>query len=481
MKRGEFEESACLSILSSFFISRPDTKAQVMRDPESKAGGRVRSPRTPRRYSLVPRGVLLAVILLAGFVVALIQQDGSTTTEAVARAGQETDLRPVAEPTDATPDSARQAVKATDQVEGQPRDDVRSNGAPPISDVAIGKSFTVDDARAYVYTVRMGEFWSLIADRFDMTAGPLREANLELWQSRADRLQPGDQLRIPGFSADDMISPILYTVEDGDSWNTIADTFSVTFLNLLLDNFELWTQRGINIRAGDEITVTYLPPELTGSSPISESTVAPLALDPSSGASGDSKSSAEAMSNPPGTYVVQAGDTWESVAAMTGIDMLALKEVNPDFSEKALQPGDVLRISWVLHVALMIRKAERRGVRSAADLAALSEEELVALVVRGMAVYREQYCGVCHQLEGAGTRGIFGPSHGGMRSLAAARLQDPAYNGAATDVYTYLYESIIEPDIYYVEGFALSLHRMPTYRHIPEDDLEALIVFLAEQ
>ena len=187
------------------------------------------------------------------------------------------------------------------------------------------------------------------------------------------------------------------------------------------------------------------------------------------------------MSNPPGTYVVQAGDTWESVAAMTGIDMLALKEVNPDFSEKALQPGDVLRISWVLQVALMIRKAERRGVRSAADLAALSEEELVALVVRGMAVYREQYCGVCHQLESAATRGIFGPSHGGMRSLAAARLQDPAYNGAATDVYTYLYESIIEPDIYYVEGFALSLHRMPTYRHIPEDDLEALIVFLAEQ
>ena len=138
---------------------------------------------------------------------------------------------------------------------------------------------------------------------------------------------------------------------------------------------------------------------------------------------------------------------------MTGINLLALKEVNPDFREKILQPGDVLRISWILHVALMFRQAERRGLRSATDLAALAQEELAALAARGQAVYKEQYCGVCHQLNSAGIRGIFGPSHDGMRSLAAARLQDPAYNGAATDVYTYLYESIIKPEIYYVEGF----------------------------
>ena len=178
---------------------------------------------------------------------------------------------------------------------------------------------------------------------------------------------------------------------------------------------------------------------------------------------------------------MQPGDTWESVAAETGIDMIALKEVNQEHSEQALQPGDVLRISWILHVSVAFRRAERRGVRSASDLGSLSEEELAALAARGLSVYKEQYCGICHQLDSASTKGIFGPSHNGMSSLAAARLQDPAYNGAATDVHTYLYESIIEPDAYYVEGFALSPHRMPTYRHIPEDDLEALIVFLAEQ
>ena len=129
----------------------------------------------------------------------------------------------------------------------------------------------------------------------------------------------------------------------------------------------------------------------------------------------------------------------------------------------------------------MIRQSERRGVRSAADLGNLSEEELATLAARGLSVYKEQYCGVCHQLDSAGTRGIFGPPHNDMGELAAARLEDSAYDGAAADVYAYLYESIIEPEIYHVEGFALSPHRMPSYQHIPEEDLEALIVFLADQ
>ena len=452
-----------------------------MRNPESDSGGKASFPRTGGRYSLLPRGLLLAAILLAGFMLYRIQQEGSATAEAVTRAEQETGLRPAAEPTEATPDSARQAVKATPQVEDRTGEDARSDSGPPISDVGMAKLFTVDDAGAYVYTVRTGEYWSLIAHRFDLAAQPLREANMELWQLRQDSLQPGDQLTVPGLSADDMIPAILYTIEEGDSWYTIADRFSVTYLDLLLDNFELWTRRGIHIQAGDGIIVTHLPPGLTGNSTFSASTAAPFALDPSAKASGDSKGAAGAAADPPGTYVVQPGDTWEAVAAMTGINLLALKEVNPDFREKILQPGDVLRISWILHVALMFRQAERRGLRSATDLAALTQEELAALAARGQAVYKEQYCGVCHQLNSAGTRGIFGPSHEGMRSLAAARLQDPAYNGAATDVYTYLYESIIEPEIYYVEGFALSPHPMPTYRHIPEDELEALVVFLAEE
>ena len=158
-----------------------------------------------------------------------------------------------------------------------------------------------------------------------------------------------------------------------------------------------------------------------------------------------------------------------------------MKNVNQTLAERPLQPGDVVRVSWILHVALMLQKAEPRGAFSAADFADLPQEELDALSTRGLTVYKEQYCGVCHQLDTAGTRGIFGPSHDGMADLAAARIQDPAYTGAATDIYAYLYESIVEPDVHYVEGFALSQHRMPTYRHIPDEDLEALIVYLADQ
>ena len=460
-----------------------------MRNSENRQGVRTRYSSTGKRFSGLTRGLLLAAILVAGLMVYRVLQRGSAADEATALAKQETGLHPAAEPTEATPDSARQAVKAPVQAEDRTSDGVRSDAAPPSADIAIAKSFTVDDSRAYVYTVRMGEFWSLIANRFNLTSDLLRGANVELWQLRGDEIQPGDQLTIPGLSAAAMIPPTLYTVESGDSWYDIADMFSVTFLDLLLDNFELWAERGINIEAGDELKVTFLPPGLTRAAISSGSENAPLAMAPSSAAKKDGggplvterKDTAKAVSGSAGTYVVQPGDTWESVAAETGIDMIALKEVNQELSEQALQPGDVLRISWILHVSVTFHRAERRGVRSASDLGSLSEEELAALSARGLFVYKEQYCGICHQLDSASTKGIFGPSHNGMASLAAARLQDPAYNGAATDVHTYLYESIIEPDAYFVEGFALSPHRMPTYRHIPEDDLEALIVFLAEQ
>ena len=361
------------------------------------------------------------------------------------------------------------------------RSEVRSDSVLPAADADIAQSFTVDDARVYVYNVRMGEYWSLVANRFDMTAELLKEANVELWQLRGEEIRPGDQLAIPGLNADATVPPILYEIQANDSWEHIAEKFSVSYLDLLLDNFNLWALRGVDIRAGDEITVRYLPPELTEVGAARGWSDGPPILAPSYVAARDQKAAAGAASNSAGTYTVQPGDTWETVAAATSIRVEALKEVNREISEQALRPGDILRISWILHVALMIRQSERRGVRSAADLGNLSEEELATLAARGLSVYKEQYCGICHQLDGAGTRGMFGPSHNDMGGLAAARLEDPAYDGAATDVYAYLYESIIEPDIYFVEGFALSLHRMPSYQHIPEKDLEALIVFLADQ
>ncbi len=438
-----------------------------MRKSEREFAPYARPSRTDNRNNLIPRGVLSAIILIAIFFVNRVQQNGLTAKEPVARAHQETELSTDAEPTATPPDDFRQAVKATPQMEERTPAGARSGASPPVSDVGMARSFRVDDPRAYVYNVRIGEFWDLIAGRFDLNTDLLKTANLELWQLRGEQIQAGDQMVIPGLATADMIPPTLYTVGDGDSWEKIADAFSLSSLDLLIDNFDLWSQRGADIKSGDKITITHLPRALAKLAAAASDTPAIAAVEP--------------PSNEQGTYVVQPGDTWELIAAETGISVLALKNVNQTLAERPLQPGDVVRVSWILHVALMLQKAEPRGAFSAADFADLPQEELDALSTRGLTVYKEQYCGVCHQLDTAGTRGIFGPSHDGMADLAAARIQDPAYTGAATDIYAYLYESIVEPDVHYVEGFALSQHRMPTYRHIPDEDLEALIVYLADQ
>ncbi len=59
-------------------------------------------------------------------------------------------------------------------------------------------------------------------------------------------------------------------------------------------------------------------------------------------------------------------------------------------------------------------------------------------------------CSACHSL----TKGIdlAGPSLGGIVTKAEEHLASPDYNGKATDVRTYLHESIVDPSIYLVPG-----------------------------
>jgi len=99
---------------------------------------------------------------------------------------------------------------------------------------------------------------------------------------------------------------------------------------------------------------------------------------------------------------------------------------------------------------------------------------------QGLAVYRGQYCGICHQLDAAGTAGIFGPSHNGIGSTAAQRIQDPGYTGTATAA-EYIRESILNPAVYRVPGFEYSTHPMPAYTHLSEMDVDALVQFLLQQ
>ena len=102
-------------------------------------------------------------------------------------------------------------------------------------------------------------------------------------------------------------------------------------------------------------------------------------------------------------------------------------------------------------------------------------------VADGLLVYKDQYCGVCHQFGAAGTGGLFGPTHDGMGVTAAERIQDPGYAGAATTSAEYLRESIVDPQAYVVPGYEATSHSMPAYGYLSEQEIMALVQLLAGQ
>jgi len=102
-----------------------------------------------------------------------------------------------------------------------------------------------------------------------------------------------------------------------------------------------------------------------------------------------------------------------------------------------------------------------------------------ALIARGMEVYKEQSCGVCHTLTAVGTGGVFGPSHNGVGKRAEERIKDPNYHGKATTAQAYIRESILDPGAYRVPGFEHTRFAMPAYTGLSDDDLAALVAMLA--
>lgn len=107
--------------------------------------------------------------------------------------------------------------------------------------------------------------------------------------------------------------------------------------------------------------------------------------------------------------------------------------------------------------------------------------DTAALAAEGLQVYRSQYCGICHQLDAAATAGKFGPSHNGLAATAAQRLTDPGYSGTATTPADYIRESILDPQLYIVPGFANNQHPMPAYTHLTAEQVNALVQFLLQQ
>lgn len=104
-----------------------------------------------------------------------------------------------------------------------------------------------------------------------------------------------------------------------------------------------------------------------------------------------------------------------------------------------------------------------------------------AQVEHGLEVYKQQYCGLCHQFDAAATAGQFGPSHNGLGLTAEQRIHDPHYTGAATTAAEYIHESIIRPKAYLVTGYEHTAHHMPAYGHLSESDVDALVQLLLQQ
>lgn len=104
-----------------------------------------------------------------------------------------------------------------------------------------------------------------------------------------------------------------------------------------------------------------------------------------------------------------------------------------------------------------------------------------ALIAQGVEVYRSRYCGICHSLTVANTRGTFAPNHDHVATHAQEHLADPGYSGSATTVEAYLMESLLEPQRYFVPGYELSPHAMPTFSHLSDEELIALVAMLATQ
>jgi len=103
------------------------------------------------------------------------------------------------------------------------------------------------------------------------------------------------------------------------------------------------------------------------------------------------------------------------------------------------------------------------------------------LMEKGKEVYLAQYCGTCHALEYANTRGTFGPPHHQAGTNAKQRIMSDTYSGDATTAEEYLYESILDPYAYYTPSYETTNHHMPAYGHLPDSDIDALVYMLLNQ
>ncbi len=179
-----------------------------------------------------------------------------------------------------------------------------------IGQTLIIPSTSNDNTTTTTYTVQSGDtLWS-IASRFNISVNQLKNAN----NLTSDTLSVGQRLIIPGNASSDNndnnnnpVTPVIYTVQSGDSLWSIANRYNTTVdaikqANNLTSNL---------LSVGQQLTI------------------------PTSGSSDNNESQT--------TYTVKSGDSLWSIARNFNITVDQLKAAN-NLSSNLLQVGQVLII-----------------------------------------------------------------------------------------------------------------------------------------
>lgn len=105
----------------------------------------------------------------------------------------------------------------------------------------------------------------------------------------------------------------------------------------------------------------------------------------------------------------------------------------------------------------------------------------IQAIAQGKELYQTLACDSCHALDAVGSTRTYAPTHNHLRATAEQRIRAANYTGKAKSAGEYIHESIVEPKAYLVDGYEHVRFGMPSFAHLSEREVNALVQFLYQQ